>query len=64
MIVLPRLARFFNQPGIAALLGLILVAVGVIGLITDDIRAVWAIVIIIVGVINLVRTFGQRERTG
>jgi hypothetical protein len=44
-----------NQPGIAALLGLVLVAVGIIGLVTDDIRTVWAIVVLIVGVINLLR---------
>jgi uncharacterized membrane protein len=55
MIVLPRLARLLNQPGIAALLGLLLVAVGIIGLVTDDIRTVWAIVVLIVGVINLLR---------
>jgi hypothetical protein len=61
MVVLPRLPRFFNQPGIATILGLVLVAVGIIGLITDDIRAGYAIVILIVGLINLVRAIPHQR---
>jgi hypothetical protein len=60
MVILPRLARVLNAPAIAAALGLILIAVAVIGLATDDIRTGWAIVILIVGVINVVRTFSSR----
>jgi hypothetical protein len=60
MVILPRLARALNAPAIAAVLGLVLVAVAVIGLVTDDIRAVWAIIILIVGVLNVVRTFASR----
>jgi uncharacterized membrane protein len=37
------------------LLGLILVAVGVIGLASQDIAKAWAIVIIVIGAINLLR---------
>jgi ABC-type uncharacterized transport system permease subunit len=60
MVILPRLARALNAPAIAAALGLILIAVAVIGLATDDIRTGWAIVILVIGVINLVRTFSPR----
>jgi hypothetical protein len=54
MVLLPRLARALNAPVIAALLGLILVAVAIIGLVTDDIRTLWAVVILVVGAINLI----------
>ena len=60
MVILPRLARALNAPAVAAALGLILIAVGIIGLATDDIRAGYAIVILIVGLINLVRTMAPR----
>jgi hypothetical protein len=42
-------------------LGLILIAVAIIGLATDDIRTGYAIVILIVGLINLVRTMSPRN---
>ena len=61
MVVLPRLARALNAPAVAAVLGLILIAVGVIGVATGDIRTGYAIVILIVGLINLVRTMAPRN---
>jgi hypothetical protein len=61
MVVLPRLARALNSPLIAALLGAILIAVGIFGLASGDVRAVLAVVIIVVGIINLIRTFGHRD---
>jgi hypothetical protein len=61
VVILPRLARALNAPAVAAALGLILIAVGIIGLATEDIRTVWAIVILIVGLINLVRTMASRN---
>jgi hypothetical protein len=61
VVILPRLARALNAPAVAAVLGLILIAVAIIGLATDDIRTGWAIVILIVGVINLVRTMSSRS---
>ena len=61
MVILPRLARALNAPAVAAVLGLILIAVGIIGLATDDIRAGYAIVILIIGLINLVRTMAPRS---
>ena len=61
VVILPRLARALNAPAVAAVLGLILIAVGIIGLATDDIRTGYAIVILIVGLINLVRTMAPRN---
>jgi hypothetical protein len=61
VVILPRLARALNAPAVAAVLGLILIAVGVIGLATDDIRAGYAIIILIVGLINLLRTMSSRR---
>jgi hypothetical protein len=61
MVVLPRLARKLNQPAIAALLGLVLIAVGIIGLATDDIRRGWAIIVLVVGIINLIRAIPDRQ---
>jgi hypothetical protein len=61
VVILPRLARALNAPAVAAVLGLILIAVGIIGLVTDDIGTGYAIVILIVGLINLVRTMSPRN---
>jgi hypothetical protein len=55
MVLLPRLARALNKPGIATILGLILVAVAIIGMVTDDISTGWGILILIVGAINVLR---------
>jgi hypothetical protein len=52
VVILPRLARALNAPAVAAVLALILIAVGIIGLATDDIRAGYAIVTLIVGLIS------------
>jgi hypothetical protein len=61
MVILPRIARALNAPGIAAFLGLVLVGVAIIGLITDDIRTLWAIIILSVGVINLIRAIPHHD---
>ena len=55
MVILPRLARALHHPGLAVALGVILVAVGVIGLVADDIAKGLAILIIVVGMINVLR---------
>jgi uncharacterized membrane protein HdeD (DUF308 family) len=55
MVLLPRLARALHHPGVAVALGVILVAVGVIGLASHDIAKGWAIVIIVVGALNVLR---------
>ena len=56
MVILPRLARALNAPAVAAVLGLILIAVGIFGLATDDIGPGYAIVMLVIGLINLLRT--------
>ena len=61
MVVLPRLARALNAPAIAALLGLVLIAVAIAGLATDDIPRGYAITILVVGVINLLRALPVRS---
>ena len=57
---MPRLARALNKPGIATALGLVLVAVAIIGMVTGDIRTVWAIILVI-GAINVLRAIPTRD---
>ena len=61
MVILPRLARALNSPGIATALALILIVVGIVGIATDDISTRWGIIIITVGVINLIRALPHRD---
>jgi hypothetical protein len=61
MVFLPRLARALNRPGIATALGLVLVAVAIIGMVTGDIRTVWAIIILVIGAINVLRAIPTRD---
>ena len=58
---MPRLARALNKPGIATALGLVLVAVAIIGMVTGDIRTVWAIIILVIGAINVLRAIPTRD---
>ena len=55
MVLLPRIARALNKPAIATVLGLVLVAVAIIGMATGDISTGWAIIILVVGTINVLR---------
>jgi hypothetical protein len=64
MILLPRLARLFHHPGVAVALGGILIVVGVIGLASGDIPKGWAILILVVGAINLLRGVPSSEDSG
>jgi hypothetical protein len=61
MVFLPRLARALNKPGIATVLGLVLVAVAIIGMTSGDIPTGWAIIILVVGAINLLRAIPTRD---
>jgi hypothetical protein len=61
MVFLPRLARALNKPGIATVLGLVVVAVAIIGMTSGDIRTLWAIIILVVGAINLLRAIPTRD---
>lgn len=66
MVILPRLARRLNSPAIATALAVILIAVGIFGIVTDDIRTGYAVVVVVVGVINLIRAlpYGRAEGGG
>jgi hypothetical protein len=61
MVVLPRLARRLNSPLIATVLAIVLIGAGIFGLASDDIGTGYAVVILIVGVINLVRALPYRH---
>jgi hypothetical protein len=61
MVLLPRLARALHAPAVAVLLGLVLIAVAIAGLATDDIRRGYALVILVVGVINVLRALPVRS---
>jgi uncharacterized membrane protein HdeD (DUF308 family) len=63
VVLLPRLARFLHHPGLAVALGGILIVVGVFGLVSGDIAKGLAIVIVVVGAINLLRgvPFGKAQ---
>jgi hypothetical protein len=55
------LARALNHPGVGVALAVILIAVGVIGLATDDIKKGYAIGIIVVGAIHLLRELTRHD---
>jgi hypothetical protein len=61
MVFLPRLARALNQPAIASVLGLVLVVVAIIGMVTGDIRTGLAIIILVIGAINVLRAIPTRD---
>ena len=61
MVFLPRLARALNKPAIATMLGLVLVAVAIIGMVTGDIQTLWAIIILVVGATNVLRALPIRD---
>jgi hypothetical protein len=62
VVILPRLARALHHPGVAFALGVVLVAVGVIGLVSHDIAKGWAILIIVVGTINVLRGIPHNDQ--
>ena len=64
MVLLPRLARALNKPGIATALGLVLVAAAIIGMATGDIGTGWAIIILVIGAINVLRAIPTRDANG
>ena len=61
MVILPRLARALNQPLVATVLAAILVVIGVLGLVSDDIKHGYAIGIIVIGVLNVIRAQPKAE---
>jgi hypothetical protein len=63
VVILPRLARALNQPAIAGLLAVVLIGVGIFGLASDDVRRGFAITVLVVGLINLIRAIPYRGGT-
>jgi hypothetical protein len=63
MVFLPRLARSLGHPAVASLLGVLLITVSVIGFATDDISKGWAILIGVVGIINVIHGLQNRRAT-
>ncbi len=61
MVILPRIARFLGHPGVASLLGVVLILAGVFGYATEDISRGWAILIFVVGVINVIHGVQNRR---
>jgi energy-converting hydrogenase Eha subunit G len=61
VVVLPRLARALHHPAVEVALAVILIALGVIGLATDDIKKGYAIGIIVVGAISLLRALSRDD---
>jgi hypothetical protein len=64
MILLPRLARTLHHPALAVALGLVLVAVAIYGLVSGNIPKLWAILILVVGAINVMRAIPHPDRAG
>lgn len=64
MVILPRIARFLGHPGVAAILGVLLIALAVIGDATDHIDRPWAIVIFVVGAVNVIHGVQARRHPG
>ena len=61
MVLLPRLARALNSPAIATVLAVLLIGVGTFGLVTNDIPTGYAVVVLIVGIVNLIRALPYRR---
>jgi hypothetical protein len=62
VVILPRLARALHHPSVAIALGVILVAVGVIGLVSHEIAKGFAILIIVAGTINVLRVLPHNDQ--
>lgn len=60
---LPRLARVLHHPALAVALGAIIIVVAVIGLASDNMPAGWAILIIVVGLVNVLRGVVRGDET-
>jgi hypothetical protein len=61
MLLLPRLAQRLNSPAIATLLAVLLIGVAIFGLVTNDIPTGYAVVVLIVGIVNLIRALPYRS---
>lgn len=61
MIFLPRIARSLHHPALAVVLGLVLLGVGIFGLVSGHIPKLWAILILVVGAINVLRAIPRPD---
>jgi hypothetical protein len=61
MIFLPRIARSRDHPALAVVLGVVLLVVAIFGLVTGDIPKLWAVLILVVGAINVLRAVPHPE---
>ena len=61
MIFLPRMARSLYHPALAVGLGLVLLGVAIFGLVSGDIPKLLAILILVVGAINVLRAVPHPE---
>ncbi len=62
MVILPRVARSLHHPALAVMLGLVLIAIAIFGLASGDIPKLWATVILVVGVLNVLRAIPHPDR--
>ena len=62
MVILAAwLSKKINSPWLAAALGVLLIGLGIYGLANDDMPTIIAIVIIVVGVINMCRLLPESK---
>jgi hypothetical protein len=62
MVFLPRIARSLHHPALAVMLGVLLVAIAIFGLVSGDIPKIWAILILVVGGLNVLRAIPHPDR--
>jgi hypothetical protein len=55
MIFLPRIARSLHHPALAVVLGMVLVGIAIFGLVGANISKLWAILILVVGALSMMR---------
>jgi len=55
MIILPRIASALHHPALTVILGFLLLAIGIYGLVSNEIAEWWSIIIIVVGGLNVLR---------
>ena len=62
MVFLPRIARSLHHPALAVMLGFLLVAIAIFGLVSGDIPKIWAVLVLVVGALNVLRAVPHPDR--
>ena len=62
MIILPRIARSLHHPALAVLLGFVLVGIAIYGLVSGNIPKLWAVLILVIGALNVLRAVPHPDR--